>query len=112
MARCGRALPQGTWTQVSDFGGYTHPKGRKNYRCEWCGQIIPKGEAHYVFTGMWENEFQYWRMHDECKAGAELNGDMHDGFTPYEAERPPKLTLTAEPIRTVPQTDHTCTART
>ena len=33
-------------------------------------------------------------------------------FTPYEAERPAKLVPVAEPSRTVPQTDHTCTDHT
>ncbi len=77
---------------MSDFGGYTHPVGRKDYRCEWCGETILRGEKHTQFTGMWEGEFQNWRMHDEChEAGSHFNDEISDGFTPYGNERPKKV---------------------
>lgn len=108
MARRRARLPQEGWREVSEFGGYTQPVARKEYRCEWCGEKILKGEKHHKYVGMWEGDFQNWRMHSECKQDADLNGDMQDGFTPYEAERPAKM----EPNHTILRTDHTCTART
>ena len=33
---------------MSDFGDYTWPKARKEYRCEWCGEKILIGEKHTV----------------------------------------------------------------
>jgi hypothetical protein len=61
----------------------------KNYRCAWCGQSIPAGEVHYQFVGMWESEFQNWRMHEECHDAADADIDITmDGFAPFENERP------------------------
>jgi hypothetical protein len=97
---------------MSDFGGCSHPVGRKEYRCEWCGQKIPKGEKHVAYVGMWENEFQNWRMHDECYADAQNSDEMSDGFSSYDHERPVKASVqAAEPIHTTPQTGHTDTSR-
>ena len=75
---------------MSEFGGYTHPTGRKDYRCEWCGEPIPKGEKHAHFTGMWDGEFQNWRMHEECWQAGMADDSIGDGFSPYENERPEK----------------------
>lgn len=71
---------------MSDFGDISYPVGRKDYRCEWCGQPIPKGEKHGHFVGIFEGDFQDWRMHSECYY---VNEDaISEGFTPYEGERP------------------------
>lgn len=43
---------------MGDFGEGFWVKGRKDHRCEWCGQNIPKGEEHYNYRGMWESEWQ------------------------------------------------------
>lgn len=68
------------------FNDVTSVVGRKPHRCEWCGGPIPIGERHSLFVGIWEGEFQSWRMHPEC---LEFNGDqIAEGFTPYEGERP------------------------
>lgn len=72
---------------MSDFGRDTRPVARKDYRCEWCGQQIPKGEKHYHYVGVWEGDWQNWRMHSECFELASANGDMREGFTPFENER-------------------------
>ena len=72
---------------MSEFGSYRYPVGRKDHRCEWCGEPIPMGEKHTQYVGMWENEFQNWRMHNECFSAAD-HEDMEDGFTPFEHERP------------------------
>jgi hypothetical protein len=94
------------------FNHATWPVGRKDYRCEWCGQNIPKGEKHYHYVGIWEGDFQNWRMHVECQDDCQRNGGAQDGFTPYEAERPAKLVPVAEPSHTILRMDHTCSPRT
>lgn len=72
---------------MSDFGRHIHPTARKDHRCEWCGETIPKGENHTQYRGMWEGEWQNWRMHDECYDACDAR-DFEDGFTPYCGERP------------------------
>lgn len=72
-----------------DFGTTTHPVARKQYRCEWCGEPILQNEKHMKYAGMYQSEFQNWRMHLECERQYQLeNGWLFDGFTPFENERP------------------------
>lgn len=72
---------------MSDFSNYRYPVARKQHKCEWCGESIPVGEKHFQFTGVWESEWQNWRMHQECYSQYidDCNGE---GFMPYENERP------------------------
>ena len=76
---------------MSDFTNFTHPKAAKDYRCEWCGESIPKGEVHAHFVGVWEGEWQNWRMHDECYDYSTSTDECQDGFMPFENERPVKV---------------------
>lgn len=73
---------------MSDFDETTYPVAAKEHRCEWCGQMILQGEKHAHFVGKWDGEFQNWRMHLVCNADADENGEIQDGFMPYEHERP------------------------
>lgn len=72
---------------MSDFGETTKVVGRKDYRCEWCGENIPKGEAHRHYGGMWEGNWQNWRMHEECYLAGTKSDDMQDGWEPYTHAR-------------------------
>lgn len=76
---------------MSDFYNTTTPRARKDYRCEWCGDPIPTGEQHVHFVGVWEGEWQNWRMHNECHEAAADSEEMQDGLSPYEHERPIKI---------------------
>ena len=71
---------------MSDFGELTHHKGRKDHRCIWCGQTIPKGESFAHYKGIWEGNWQNWRMHEECYASCD-SLDYEDGFEPYAHKR-------------------------
>ena len=71
---------------MTDFGDMRYPVGRKDHRCEWCGETIAKGEKHAHFVGKWEGEFQNWRMHFDCLNFNE--DDIAEGFTPFEGSRP------------------------
>ena len=53
----------------------------------------PKGDIHYQFAGRWEGEWQAWRMHMECQESGWAEGDISEGFTPFENERPAKLVV-------------------
>jgi hypothetical protein len=72
---------------MSDFGEMKAVTGKKDYRCEWCGETILTGERHDHYVGKWEGEFQNWRMHVECYGAAALSDDLQDGFSPYEYKR-------------------------
>jgi hypothetical protein len=65
----------------------------KQYRCEWCGGSISVKEKHAHFAGVWDGEWQNWRMHSECYNDASENGELSEGFTPYEHERPTQTKL-------------------
>jgi hypothetical protein len=71
---------------VSDFGEIRTVKTRKDRRCEWCGEDIPKGSTVTYFGGMWDGDWQSWHMHPECHKSADLY-DFIDGFTPFENKR-------------------------
>jgi hypothetical protein len=45
----------------------SHPKGRKDYSCEWCGEKIPKGEQHLYRSYIFDGDFNSGRMHLECE---------------------------------------------
>lgn len=75
---------------MSDFENQREPVAAKDHRCEWCGETIPKGEKHIWFSGVWEGDWQNWRMHIECHRDASTSGDLGEGFTPFENERPCK----------------------
>jgi hypothetical protein len=73
---------------MSDFGEHRRPIGRKNHRCEWCGEGIPKGERHVHYSGRWANTWQDWRMHNECFEYSDQHDALAEGFEPFANERP------------------------
>jgi len=44
----------------------TQVVGRKPHKCFLCGEMIPKGELHRVFVGVFDGELQRSRYHAEC----------------------------------------------
>jgi hypothetical protein len=78
----------------TDFSLVTHPAARREHRCEWCGQKILKGEKHYKFNGVWQGDFQNWRMHTECSEAWDQENEG-DGFSPFENQRPESNCSTA-----------------
>lgn len=97
---------------MSDFGIHKNPVAAKAHRCEWCGEPIFKGEQHYQYTGVWQGDWQNWRMHTECHDYSTLNNDVDDGFSPYENERPFKVPEQTAPSTHTPlaHTDTLCTS--
>lgn len=73
---------------MSDFGGGDFVKANKVHRCTWCQTMIQKGETHFQFKGMWEGDWQNWRMHSECgtaHSDETADGEIHD--EPHERGR-------------------------
>jgi len=83
---------------MSNFGEGRWMAGRKDHRCEYCYGPIPKGEEHFYYRGMYDGEWQNWRMHRECYEGYEIDaqysGDWE--FMPGEADRPERVKQIAE----------------
>ena len=75
---------------MSNFNRYQHPKAQKEYRCAWCGEMILVDEVHAHYIGVWDGEWQNWRMHEECFDDASTDDGISDGFMLYEAERSKK----------------------
>ena len=72
-----------------DFGEGKWVIGRKRHRCESCFGPIQKGERHWHYQGMYEGDWQNWRMHEECYLACEEDGD--DEFMPGEAPMPDRV---------------------
>ena len=45
----------------------TTPTARKPHRCDWCGEMILKGEKYSRWTGVYEGDFVSSVMHVECQ---------------------------------------------
>ena len=80
----------------NSFGEPRAVVARKPHRCEWCYEPILKGESHQQFKGMWEGDWQNWRMHQECFDAYEPDDD--GGFMSGEGTRPPKVTIRLEGV--------------
>jgi hypothetical protein len=96
---------------MSEFGVSTHPRARRDYRCEWCGEKIFTGEIHFKFAGVWEGDFQNYRMHLECEKALNFESNYNEGFTPFDNERPTAPVLAVRWSESIP-VDRTYTSCT
>jgi len=65
-------------------------QGRKEYLCEWCDEIIPKGEAQLHRVYKYEGDFNDARQHMECyKNGMRKMkpDELADGWMPGDFKR-------------------------
>lgn len=85
---------------MNDFGAMVRPIAAKQHSCWWCGRQIEKGEKHYHYSGMWQGDWQDWRMHNECYEQYEKEDDYGEGFALGEGE-PPKRLLSAEELEDI-----------
>jgi len=77
---------------MSDFMDIKEVTTRKDHRCMWCGEPIPKGARASRTFGKWQGEVQYRHMHPECEAAYDklLREDHYiadDGFSPHMFKR-------------------------
>ena len=79
---------------MNNFGEGKWMVGRRDHRCEYCYGLIPQGEEHYHYRGMFDGRWQNWRMHRECweDYSSQPNNDMLDGFMPGEAPMSERVT--------------------
>lgn len=67
----------------------TEPKARKDHRCIWCGQAIPKGTKYVSERSVYDGDMQNHHWHFECWSDAQHNNDEPEWeFTPYSYDRP------------------------
>jgi hypothetical protein len=53
------------------FHNETHVKRtRRTRRCNWCGELIQKGDPSVATSGIFEGDFYTGRYHPECNAAA------------------------------------------
>lgn len=65
------------------------PRAVKEWKCIWCGEIIPVGTKYKRVNGLSDGDFQSNPFHPECLAACEeeLRGIHEDTFMPYENKR-------------------------
>lgn len=70
--------------------------GRKDYKCEWCGQTISKGDKHISRAYKFDGDFGAGRMHFECaQAMRDSSHDaLADGWGFGELDRGVPMTCT------------------
>lgn len=74
-----------SYTEIS----YKHVIGRKDYRCEWCDQLIPKGEKQMYRAYHFEGDFNTGRMHLECEVAMDKSDRelISEGWLPGDCKR-------------------------
>lgn len=67
----------------------SHPKARKEYRCDWCNEAILVGEKHFYRTYIFEGTFTADRMHLECEQAMDAapRDEIAEGWMPGENPR-------------------------
>lgn len=63
---------------MSDFGNETRPVADKSHKCIWCVERIAPGTKHMRYVGIWEGDWQNWRMHVECLEAHERGEESWD----------------------------------
>lgn len=63
---------------------------RKDHKCIWCGQAIPKGTEYIAERSVFDGEMQNHHWHPECLEDCKLAyaGESEWEFIPYDNERP------------------------
>jgi hypothetical protein len=67
------------------FNHLTPHKARKNHRCDWCSQIIHKGELYIRNVGHYD-DFYDAKWHFECLEDFNQSGEYE--WHPGNGERP------------------------
>ena len=60
-------------------------KPRNNHQCAWCKGKITTQQQHLQYTGMFQGDFQDWRVHEECIDALEKS-DPSEGICPEPHE--------------------------
>lgn len=77
-----------TWRFISKKDGVP---ARKDHRCFFCGESIPRGSNHDIRTGV-DEVISTMRMHPECnKATKDWGVCDYESFLEGEFERPKRV---------------------
>jgi hypothetical protein len=68
---------------------FEQPVARKEHQCDYCLGPIPQGEQYSSWSGIYDGEMQSNKMHLECQADFEINGQ--DEFMPGDGEMPERI---------------------
>lgn len=74
---------------MSDFDRTKTVKTRKDHRCVWCGELIPKGSTVKFNSGRHLDSMYSQHWHDECiePCKEHCKEGFGDGFDPHEHHR-------------------------
>ena len=50
----------------------TRPRARKDHKCCECGNTIQRGEHYWRFAGVWDREFNHYKVCTGCEELREL----------------------------------------
>lgn len=79
----------GTTTMSYEEIRATHHRARKEYKCEWCNELIKVGEKYLSRAYKFDGDFNSGQMHLECEDA--MNRSRYDliseGFYPGECTR-------------------------
>ena len=42
-------------------------KARKDHKCDYCGEVIPKGTKYYWQKNIYDGTFYEWHEHEKCR---------------------------------------------
>ena len=62
-------------TEVID---HTERKAKKQYKCDYCGETIEKGETYDYYKGKYDGSLYVWRSHLACQRVADAIWDYAD----------------------------------
>jgi len=69
------------------FNNLTSPVARKEHRCVHCWTPIVVGERHKKYAGIWEGDFQDWRVHTDCLPALDTCKDSDGGLCEEKHKR-------------------------
>lgn len=72
---------------MADFGHETHPVADRSHRCQHCIERIAPGTKHMRYVGVWQGDWQDWRMHEECLIASDHSRENMDSYDPLCDER-------------------------
>lgn len=60
----------------------THPRARKEHRCDGCDETIRRGDRYLRCFGVWDSEPSVWKycLRCECVINAIMSQPGNDGF--------------------------------
>jgi len=68
-------------------------RARKKYRCEWCGELIEKGDAYRSYRWAEDGDAGTVRLHPECSAAMDAEIKAQGGHIVWSPGDYPRGTV-------------------